>query len=153
MPKPRPTGRVWPGTSHSAATLCPAPSWRQLCPGVHPSLGNNQSTGVRLALLLEPEEGEGAVQCWLFLEPITHTKLHQTPRVLHLAYACAACWERCSVETNNTALCLICKETVSAFKDYNLKGHYLQKHAAKFDAYQGMLCKDKTVELKSVIST
>jgi len=30
------------------------------------------------------------------------------------------------VKTNNMALCLICKETVLVFKDYNLKRHYLQ---------------------------
>lgn len=31
------------------------------------------------------------------------------------------------VETNSTALCLTCKETVSVFKDYNLKRHHMQK--------------------------
>ena len=36
------------------------------------------------------------------------------------------------------------------FKDYNLKRHYIQKQAAKFNAYQGMLQKDKTAELKKV---
>lgn len=35
-------------------------------------------------------------------------------------------------------------------KDYNLKRHYLQKHAAKFDVYRGVLCKDKIAELKNV---
>ena len=44
------------------------------------------------------------------------------------------------------ALCLICKE----IKDYNLKRHCIQKHAAKFDANQGMLHKDKIAELKKV---
>lgn len=38
---------------------------------------------------------------------------------------------------------------MSVFKDYHLK-NYLQKHAAKFGAYQGMLFKVKTVELKNV---
>ena len=47
------------------------------------------------------------------------------------------------VETNNMALCIICKEIMSVFKDYNLKRHYMQKHAAKFHAYQGMFRKDK----------
>jgi len=40
------------------------------------------------------------------------------------------------VETNNMALCLICEEILSVFKDYNLRRHYMPKHAAKFDAYQ-----------------
>ena len=46
------------------------------------------------------------------------------------------------------ALCLICKE----IKDYNLKRHCIQKHAAKFDAYQGMLHKDKILELSKGLS-
>ena len=46
--------------------------------------------------------------------------------------------------------CLICKEIMSVFKDYNLKRHHMQKYTAKFSAYQGMLCKDKMEELKTV---
>ena len=57
------------------------------------------------------------------------------------------------VETNNKVLCLICKEVVSLFKDCNLRRHHVQKHAAKFDAYQGMFCKDKTVKLKKSLSS
>ena len=34
------------------------------------------------------------------------------------------------------------------FKDYNLKRHYVQKHAAKFNAYEGLCPKNKTAELK-----
>ena len=42
---------------------------------------------------------------------------------------------------------------MSAFKDYDLKRYYKLKHASKFDTYQGMFRKDKTVELKnSVVS-
>ncbi|KAE9532362.1 hypothetical protein AGLY_009985 [Aphis glycines] len=40
------------------------------------------------------------------------------------------------IEMKNVALCLICKETISIFKDYNLRRHYLQKHATKMDCYQ-----------------
>lgn len=53
------------------------------------------------------------------------------------------------VKTNNTALCLTCKENLSVFKDHHLKRLYLQKHAAKFGAYHGMLCKDKIDKLKN----
>lgn len=52
------------------------------------------------------------------------------------------------VEKNNMSLCLICKKIVSILKDYNLKRHYGQKHAAKLDAYQVMFHKDKIVDLK-----
>ena len=52
------------------------------------------------------------------------------------------------VKTNNMVLCLICKKIMSVFKDYNLKRHCIQKHAAKFDAYKGMFHEDKIVELR-----
>ena len=69
------------------------------------------------------------------------------------------------VKTNNMVLCLIFKETLSVFKYYSLKRHYMQKHAAKFDAYKGMFHKhaakfdaykgmfheDKIVELKKCL--
>lgn len=38
------------------------------------------------------------------------------------------------VETNNMALCLICKEIMSVFNYYTWKIYYTQNHAAKFDA-------------------
>ena len=56
------------------------------------------------------------------------------------------------VETNNMALCLICKEIMSVFKDYNLK-RCVQKHATKLNAYQGMLRKDKITLLKRSLSS
>ena len=52
------------------------------------------------------------------------------------------------VEANSRALCLICREFVQVFKDYNLKRHYMQKHAAKFNMYEGLCHKDKTAGLK-----
>ena len=52
------------------------------------------------------------------------------------------------VEANSRALCLICREFVQGFKDYNLKRHYMQKHAAKFSVYDRLCHKDKIVELK-----
>lgn len=55
-------------------------------------------------------------------------------------------------QTNNIALCLIWKETVPVFKDYNLRKHCLQKHTVRFNAHQGILHKDKTVELKNSLS-
>ncbi|XP_041419118.1 general transcription factor II-I repeat domain-containing protein 2-like [Xenopus laevis] len=57
------------------------------------------------------------------------------------------------VEANSKALCLICGEYVQVFKDYNLKRHYMQKHAAKFSVYQGMCRKDKAMELKKSLSS
>lgn len=45
-------------------------------------------------------------------------------------------------------LCLICKETVSIFKDYNLKRYYMEKNDDKFNGDHRTLCKNKTAELK-----
>ena len=38
------------------------------------------------------------------------------------------------VEANSKALCLICREFMQVFKDYDLKRQYMQKHAAKVHA-------------------
>ena len=57
------------------------------------------------------------------------------------------------VEANSRALCLICREFVQVFKDYNLKRHYMQKHATKFNAYEGLCRKDKIAELIKSLST
>lgn len=58
-----------------------------------------------------------------------------------------------AVLINNVALCLICKDIMSVCKDYNLKRHSMQKHAAKCDAYWGLLCKDKTAEMKKTVTS
>ena len=56
-------------------------------------------------------------------------------------------------EPNSKALCLIYREFVQVFKDYNLKRHYMQKYAAKFNAYKGLCHKDHIVELKKYLSS
>ena len=56
--------------------------------------------------------------------------------------------DECFLFKTNMILCLICKEIVSVFKDYNLKIHYVQKQADKFSEYQGMLHKYKIAKLK-----
>ena len=52
--------------------------------------------------------------------------------------------ELSAVLTHYTALCLICKEIMLVFKDYNLRRHSMQKHAANFEGYRGMLRKERT---------
>lgn len=54
------------------------------------------------------------------------------------------------IEINNMALCVMCKEIMSIFKDCTLKRRCMNKYTAKFSAYQGMLCKDKIAGLKNV---
>ena len=41
---------------------------------------------------------------------------------------------------------------MSVFKDYNLKRLNMQKHAAQFYAFQGMLCKDEIGKRKKSLS-
>jgi len=64
---------VWSGTARHVALLPAAmSSWQQLflakqpslAPGTHPSLNNNQTIDVQLALSqMKPGQGEGTVHC------------------------------------------------------------------------------------------
>lgn len=45
-------------------------------------------------------------------------------------------------------ICLICSESVSVLKEYNLKRHYETKHSAKYDVFTGSKRKQKMEELK-----
>ncbi|XP_067123968.1 general transcription factor II-I repeat domain-containing protein 2-like [Centruroides vittatus] len=57
------------------------------------------------------------------------------------------------LQVKGEAHCLICCVSIPVFKEYNLRRHYAQKHASKFDAYQGMCRKDQVMVLKkSLIS-
>ncbi|XP_075053814.1 general transcription factor II-I repeat domain-containing protein 2-like [Mixophyes fleayi] len=57
------------------------------------------------------------------------------------------------VESNSKAICLICKELVPVFKNYNLKSHYLTRHGAQFSVYEGMCRKDKITELQKKLAS
>lgn len=52
------------------------------------------------------------------------------------------------VNIKNKPVCLICNESVSVMKEYNLKRHYDAKHASKMDAIQGQFRLDKLRDLK-----
>jgi hypothetical protein len=45
-------------------------------------------------------------------------------------------------------VCLICNESVSVMKEYNLKRHYDTKHASKLDTIQEQLRSDEVADLK-----
>lgn len=53
------------------------------------------------------------------------------------------------IEENKKALCLICKDFLPVFNDYNLKRYYSQKYDPKYDVYFGICRKDKITELKN----
>ena len=47
------------------------------------------------------------------------------------------------IEFNNTPICLICNESISVLKEYNVKRHYETKHAKEYITIQGEFRKDK----------
>lgn len=57
----------------------------------------------------------------------------------------------CFVQCKEKAVCVICQETVAAFKEYNLRRHYESKD--KYDSLQGQMRTDKLSKLKSGLST
>lgn len=52
------------------------------------------------------------------------------------------------INDNGRCTCLICHEIASVFKEYNLKRHYVTKHATKYDLFKDDLRKKKLEELK-----
>ncbi len=56
------------------------------------------------------------------------------------------------VQCKEMAVCLICQETVSVFKEYNLRWHYETRHREKYASLQGQMRADKVSKLKSGLS-
>lgn len=55
-------------------------------------------------------------------------------------------------EVNKKAVCLICSEAITVFKEYNIKRHYDTKHAFSYDKFEGQFREDKVSELKTKLS-
>ena len=53
------------------------------------------------------------------------------------------------VQCKEMAVCLICQETVSVFKEYNLRRHYETRHRDKHASLHGQMRADKVSKLKS----
>ncbi|XP_057621956.1 general transcription factor II-I repeat domain-containing protein 2 isoform X2 [Chionomys nivalis] len=60
-------------------------------------------------------------------------------------------WERAYffVEVQNIPTCLICKQSVSVSKEYNLRRHYQTNHSRHYDQYSGQARDEKLQELKA----
>ena len=56
------------------------------------------------------------------------------------------------VESNGKPLCLICQETISVVKEYNLKRHYKSRHEAKYDNIRDQQREDKIQQLTKSVS-
>lgn len=52
------------------------------------------------------------------------------------------------VEMGQKPVCLVCNESISVMKEFNLKRHYETKHAKKFDTLHGQLRSDRVLDLK-----
>ena len=46
-------------------------------------------------------------------------------------------------QINEKPVCLLCSESVSVMKEYNVRRHYVTKHSAKYDSFQGERRKEK----------
>ncbi|GAB1290249.1 General transcription factor II-I repeat domain-containing protein 2 [Apodemus speciosus] len=59
-------------------------------------------------------------------------------------------WERAYffVEVQSVPTCLICKQSVSVSKEYNLRRHYQTNHSRHYDQYSGPAREEKLRELK-----
>ncbi|KAL3859345.1 hypothetical protein ACJMK2_009570 [Sinanodonta woodiana] len=51
------------------------------------------------------------------------------------------------------AVCLICQNIVSVFKEYNLRRHYETQHKDKYDCLVGDVRKNKILKLKNTLTT
>ncbi|XP_063748741.1 general transcription factor II-I repeat domain-containing protein 2B-like [Eleginops maclovinus] len=56
-------------------------------------------------------------------------------------------------EVDSNAVCLVCKQRVAVSKEYNIRRHYLTKHAAEFAKYTGEHCKVKLADLLTKLTT
>ncbi|XP_063820200.1 general transcription factor II-I repeat domain-containing protein 2-like [Pseudophryne corroboree] len=52
------------------------------------------------------------------------------------------------VEIDDKPVCLVCRESLSVLKEYNIKRHYETKHASKFNHLQGQPRVDKVNDLQ-----
>ena len=60
-------------------------------------------------------------------------------------------WKYFVRENKNKPICLICNETVAVMKEYNIKRHYVTKHASTYEKFEGQVRKDKFQNLKKSI--
>ena len=49
-------------------------------------------------------------------------------------------------QINEKPVCLLCSESVSVMKEYNVRRHYVTKHSAKYDSFQGERSRKEKVQ-------
>jgi hypothetical protein len=55
------------------------------------------------------------------------------------------------VQNKDKAVCLICKDSVSGFKECNIKRHYNAHHKEKYDVFQGQVRTNKSKSLQRAL--
>ena len=53
------------------------------------------------------------------------------------------------IECNSVLVCLICNESVSVCKEYNLRRHYDTKHSKTYNQFVNEVRKEKSIKLKN----
>ena len=56
-------------------------------------------------------------------------------------------------ESRNNCVCLVCHETVSVYKEYNIKRLYETKHASTFNKLSEADCAEKAKQLEDSLAT
>ena len=56
-------------------------------------------------------------------------------------------------ESQNNCVCLVCHETVSVYKEYNVKRHYETKHASTFNKLSEADSPEKAKQLENSLAT
>lgn len=57
------------------------------------------------------------------------------------------------VEVNNKITCLICKESISVTKEYNIKRHYSTNHEEQFSCFEGKIREEKLKTMKNSLNS
>jgi hypothetical protein len=55
------------------------------------------------------------------------------------------------VQNKDEAVCLVCKDSVSVFKESNIKQHYDARHKEKYDVFQGQVRTQKSKSLQKAL--
>ena len=71
-------------------------------------------------------------------------KIGQEGRIFQEKWGYAYFFTSC----NSVPICLICKQSVSVIKEYNIKRHYDTNHGKIYDKFVGKLREEKFEELK-----
>ncbi|XP_063090568.1 general transcription factor II-I repeat domain-containing protein 2 isoform X7 [Cavia porcellus] len=114
-------------------------------PGLELSNGVSHHASLAVAFLTVTLRPKGNRSCFLSLPKVGKRKIDQEGRMFQEK------WERAYffVEVQSIPTCLICKQSMSVSKEYNLRRHYQTNHSKHYDRYTEQARDAKLEELKS----